>query len=169
MTGILLLGKYGQLGWELHRSLAPFGGLTALDYPEIDLVNPNGLDEIIQDLKPGVIINATAYTAVDKAEDEVDQQISDQCRHSRPAAFRVRLSHCCTTAIFVLISNDYQTITYLIQRIDPSLKLSLLRGPREHNAQGVHGCCNPAKIKPLICILLYMGAYLKTVSIPCQP
>jgi dTDP-4-dehydrorhamnose reductase len=72
MTGILLLGKYGQLGWELHRSLAPFGGLTALDYPEIDLVNPNGLDEIIQDLKPGVIINATAYTAVDKAEDEVD-------------------------------------------------------------------------------------------------
>ena len=72
MSGILLLGKYGQLGWELHRTLAPFGDLTALDYPEIDLVNPSSLDEIIQDIKPGVIINATAYTAVDKAEGEVD-------------------------------------------------------------------------------------------------
>lgn len=72
MSGILLFGKFGQLGWELHRSLAPFGELTALDYPEIDLVNPESLDEIIQAVKPDVIINATAYTAVDKAEEEID-------------------------------------------------------------------------------------------------
>lgn len=72
MSGILLLGKYGQLGWELHRSLAPMGDLAALDYPEIDLVNPISLDEIIDEIKPSVIINATAYTAVDKAESEVD-------------------------------------------------------------------------------------------------
>ena len=72
MSGILLFGKFGQLGWELHRSLAPFGELTALDYPEIDLVNPESLDEIIQAVKPDVIINSTAYTAVDKAEEEID-------------------------------------------------------------------------------------------------
>ena len=72
MSGILLLGKFGQLGWELHRALSPLDNLTALDYPEIDLVNPSSLDEIFQDTQPGVIINATAYTAVDKAESEVD-------------------------------------------------------------------------------------------------
>ena len=65
MSGILLLGKFGQLGWELHRSLAPFSDLTALDYPEINLMDPSSLDEIIQGVKPDLIINATAYTAVD--------------------------------------------------------------------------------------------------------
>jgi len=76
MPGILLLGKYGQLGWELHRSLAPFGDLTALDYPEIDLVDMSSLDEVIQGINPSLIINATAYTAVDKAEEEVDMSMA---------------------------------------------------------------------------------------------
>ena len=38
MDNILLLGKYGQLGWELHRSLAPLGDIVAIDYPEINLL-----------------------------------------------------------------------------------------------------------------------------------
>jgi len=72
MPSLLLLGKFGQLGWELHRSLAPLGDLVALDYPEINLVQINSLDEIIRGLNPDVIINATAYTAVDQAEKEVE-------------------------------------------------------------------------------------------------
>ena len=67
---ILLLGKYGQLGWELRRALAPAGDVTALDYPEIDLAQEDKVREMVRALQPQVIINATAYTAVDKAESE---------------------------------------------------------------------------------------------------
>jgi len=67
---ILLLGKYGQLGWELQRALATLGEVTALDYPEIDLVRAEQLRPIIRKANPRIIVNATAYTAVDKAESE---------------------------------------------------------------------------------------------------
>jgi dTDP-4-dehydrorhamnose reductase len=72
MLHILLLGKYGQLGWELQRSLATLGEITALDYPEIDLTKAEQLRPVIQKTKPQIIVNATAYTAVDKAESEPD-------------------------------------------------------------------------------------------------
>jgi dTDP-4-dehydrorhamnose reductase len=70
MKHILLLGKIGQLGWELKRTLAPLGDLTALDYPEIDLVQYDSLRPLLRSLRPDVIVNATAYTAVDQAESE---------------------------------------------------------------------------------------------------
>lgn len=69
---ILLLGKTGQLGWELHRTLAPLGEVTALDYPEIDLSRPDSIRETLRQARPQVIFNATAYTAVDRAENEPD-------------------------------------------------------------------------------------------------
>ncbi len=72
MQRILLLGKFGQLGWELHRSLAPLGDIYAVDYPEIDLLHLDSLDQLLHEVQPGVIINATAYTAVDQAESEVE-------------------------------------------------------------------------------------------------
>jgi len=71
---ILLLGKNGQLGWELQRSLAPLGGLVALDAHSQthcgDLTNLTGLAQTVHELAPDVIVNAAAYTAVDKAESE---------------------------------------------------------------------------------------------------
>ncbi|MCU0489197.1 MAG: dTDP-4-dehydrorhamnose reductase [Anaerolineales bacterium] len=67
---ILLLGKVGQLGWELNRTLATLGKVITLDFPEVNLAHPEGLPEIIQSVQPEVIINATAYTAVDRAESE---------------------------------------------------------------------------------------------------
>ena len=70
MIRILLLGKNGQLGWELCRALAPLGELIALDYPEIDFINGETLSRIIQETVPQVIVNAAAYTAVDRAEQE---------------------------------------------------------------------------------------------------
>ena len=70
MTRVLLLGKFGQLGWELHRALAPLGEIHAVDYPDINLLEPDKLVDMIRSIKPEVIINATAYTAVDQAEIE---------------------------------------------------------------------------------------------------
>jgi dTDP-4-dehydrorhamnose reductase len=67
---MLLLGNLGQLGWELHRSLQQLGDLVALDYPEIDMAFPAGIRAILRKLHPDVIVNATAYTNVDKAETE---------------------------------------------------------------------------------------------------
>ena len=69
---ILLIGKNGQVGWELQRSLRPLGEVTAFDCPEIDLGKPESLPAIVRQVKPRVIVNAAAYTAVDKAESEQD-------------------------------------------------------------------------------------------------
>jgi dTDP-4-dehydrorhamnose reductase len=73
---ILLLGKNGQVGWELQRSLSVLGELTALDRhsdPCGDLSQPQRLLETVRALRPDVIVNAAAHTAVDKAESEPDQ------------------------------------------------------------------------------------------------
>jgi dTDP-4-dehydrorhamnose reductase len=67
---ILLLGKIGQLGWELNRTLAPLGQVRAVDYPEINLAEPDCVRDLIRQIRPEVIFNATAYTAVDRAENE---------------------------------------------------------------------------------------------------
>jgi len=70
---ILLLGKNGQVGWELQRALAPLGELVALDRSEgADLANPEVLRATVRAVAPQVIVNAAAYTAVDKAETEQD-------------------------------------------------------------------------------------------------
>ena len=71
---ILLLGKSGQVGWELQRSLAVLGRVTALDHDSTehcgDFANPEGVRETVRALRPDVIVNAAAHTAVDKAESE---------------------------------------------------------------------------------------------------
>ena len=71
---ILLLGKGGQVGWELQRSLAVLGRVTALDHDSTehcgDFANPEGVRETVRALRPDVIVNAAAHTAVDKAESE---------------------------------------------------------------------------------------------------
>jgi dTDP-4-dehydrorhamnose reductase len=67
---LLLLGNTGQLGWELQRSLHPLGEVIALDYPDVNMADPASISKTVQDQHPRVIINATAYTAVDKAESE---------------------------------------------------------------------------------------------------
>jgi dTDP-4-dehydrorhamnose reductase len=73
---ILLLGKNGQVGWELQRSLAPLGELIALDRHSSDLCGDlgdlAGLADTVRQVRPDVIVNAAAHTAVDKAESEPD-------------------------------------------------------------------------------------------------
>ena len=71
---ILLLGKGGQVGWELQRSLSVLGQVTALDFDSQDhcgdFANPDGVRDTVRQLRPDVIVNAAAHTAVDKAESE---------------------------------------------------------------------------------------------------
>ncbi len=67
---ILLLGKQGQVGWELHRTLAPLGDLIAFDRADLDLTQADAVRKRIREVKPTLIVNAAAYTAVDRAEDE---------------------------------------------------------------------------------------------------
>lgn len=67
---ILLLGARGQLGWELARTLAPLGEVTAATRQDADLAQPDQLRSLLGRAKPNLIVNAAAYTAVDQAEDQ---------------------------------------------------------------------------------------------------
>jgi dTDP-4-dehydrorhamnose reductase len=67
---ILLFGKIGQVGWELRRTLATMSQLVCVDYPDVDLTSPDSIRQWIESSAPEIIINAAAYTAVDKAETE---------------------------------------------------------------------------------------------------
>ncbi|MGL5597491.1 MAG: dTDP-4-dehydrorhamnose reductase [Aeromonas sp.] len=71
---ILIFGKNGQVGWELQRSLAALGCITAVDFDSTDYCgdfsNPAGVAETVRLVKPDVIVNAAGYTAVDKAQSE---------------------------------------------------------------------------------------------------
>jgi dTDP-4-dehydrorhamnose reductase len=67
---IVLFGKNGQVGWELQRSLPFLGQVIALDYNDLDLADLKALQTRLGELKPDLIVNASAYTAVDRAETE---------------------------------------------------------------------------------------------------
>ena len=103
---ILLLGKNGQVGWELQRSLGVLGELVALDRhsaPCGDLSQPERLLETVRGLRPDVIVNAAAHTAVDKAESEVD--LARILNAAAPAALAQAAAE--TGAWLVHYSTDY--------------------------------------------------------------
>lgn len=70
MKRFLVAGRNGQVGWELQRALAPLGEVVAPDRASLDLADPDSIRNAIRGVKPAVIVNAAAYTAVDKAEAE---------------------------------------------------------------------------------------------------
>jgi dTDP-4-dehydrorhamnose reductase len=67
---ILLTGKYGQLGFELQRALAPLGDVVAVDQSDCNLADADAIRALVRQVAPDVIVNPAAYTAVDKAESE---------------------------------------------------------------------------------------------------
>lgn len=69
---ILLTAKNGQVGWELQRTLATLGEVVAVDRRAMDLASPDSIRNVIRAVQPELIVNAAAYTAVDKAESEPD-------------------------------------------------------------------------------------------------
>ena len=100
---ILLLGKNGQLGWELNRTLAALGNLQAFDYPDIDMAKPESLRHVIKKIQPDVIVNAAAYTAVDKAESEPD--LAFLINRDAPAVLAGEAHQ--VKAALVFVSTDY--------------------------------------------------------------
>lgn len=105
---ILLLGKNGQVGWELQRALAPLAEVIALDRSGLgdfsgDMSQPQAIRETILKLKPNVVVNASAYTAVDLAESE--SELADLINHQ---AVKVIADVCHQEQIlFVHYSTDY--------------------------------------------------------------
>ncbi|PTT75877.1 dTDP-4-dehydrorhamnose reductase [Pelomonas sp. HMWF004] len=101
---ILLLGKGGQVGWELQRSLAPLGEITALDHDDGgDFAQPEALLARVQALAPQVIVNAAAHTAVDKAESEPG--LARQINATTPALLAIEAKR--LGALLVHYSTDY--------------------------------------------------------------
>lgn len=72
MKRILLIGNDGQVGFELERTLAPLGQIKAVCYPAIDFCSPDSIAGVVREARPDLIVNAAAYTAVDKAESDAD-------------------------------------------------------------------------------------------------
>ncbi len=105
---ILLLGKNGQVGWELQRSLALLGELIALDRRGDtglcgDLADLDGLVATVRAVRPQVIVNAAAYTAVDKAESE--PELAHRINAEAPAVLAREAQAC--GALLVHYSTDY--------------------------------------------------------------
>ncbi|WP_457422363.1 dTDP-4-dehydrorhamnose reductase [Roseateles sp. P5_E7] len=101
---ILLLGKGGQVGWELQRSLAVAGEVTALDFDDGgDFTQPDQLLARVQALAPQVIVNSAAHTAVDKAESEPD--LARQINATTPALLAIEARR--LGALLVHYSTDY--------------------------------------------------------------
>lgn len=106
---ILLLGKNGQVGWELQRSLAVLGDVVALDRSGSDelvgdLADLAGLERTVQLVRPQVIVNAAAYTAVDKAETDAEQQSRIINALAPGVLARAAVQH---AALLVHYSTDY--------------------------------------------------------------
>jgi dTDP-4-dehydrorhamnose reductase len=104
---ILLLGKNGQVGWELQRSLAPLGELLALDRHSSehcgDLSQPERLAQTVLAWRPDVVVNAAAHTAVDKAESE--PELARCLNATAPAALAQAATQ--IGALLVHYSTDY--------------------------------------------------------------
>lgn len=69
---LLLTGANGQVGWELRRALQPLGQVCAVSRQQLDLLDRNAILRYVDEISPDVIVNAAAYTAVDRAEDEAE-------------------------------------------------------------------------------------------------
>ncbi|MEF8752353.1 MAG: dTDP-4-dehydrorhamnose reductase [Accumulibacter sp.] len=70
---ILLTGSGGQVGWELHRTLACLGEVVAVDSAQMDLTDADAIRRVVREVAPRIIVNSAAYTAVDKAESASDR------------------------------------------------------------------------------------------------
>ncbi len=69
---LLLIGNEGQLGWELERELAPLGNVLAFDQPDVELTDRGSLEALVREARPDLVVNAAAYTAVDRAESDME-------------------------------------------------------------------------------------------------
>lgn len=100
---ILLTGKNGQVGWELQRTLAPLGEVLAVDSRQLDLSDKDAIARVVRETRPDIIVNAAAYTAVDRAES--DREAALTINTVAPAIFAEEA--CRIGALLVHYSTDY--------------------------------------------------------------
>jgi dTDP-4-dehydrorhamnose reductase len=100
---ILLTGANGQVGWELARVLPRIGEVMALDRAALDLRDPDRIRERVSSIRPAVIVNAAAYTAVDRAESE--PKLAEAINAGAPAVLAEEAKR--TGALLVHYSTDY--------------------------------------------------------------
>lgn len=103
MKRILITGKDGQVGWELQRTLATHGKVIALDRSSLDLAHPDKIRQAINEIRPDLIVNTAAYTAVDKAE--TDHEMSLAINGKAPAILAEEAKR--HGAILIHFSTDY--------------------------------------------------------------
>jgi dTDP-4-dehydrorhamnose reductase len=100
---ILLTGRHGQLGWELARALLPIGEVIALGRSDLDLAVPDQIASVIRLARPGVLVNAAAYTDVDRAEHEPEAAHAVNAAAVAILAEEARRAK----ALFIHYSTDY--------------------------------------------------------------
>jgi len=100
---ILVTGKRGQVGWELQRTLMPLGHIFAVDRESMNLADSSAIVQTIAHLKPDVIVNAAAYTAVDKAETEQSLAMQINGQAVQVLAEEAKKHH----ALLIHYSTDY--------------------------------------------------------------
>jgi dTDP-4-dehydrorhamnose reductase len=100
---ILLIGSNGQVGWELQRSLTILGDVRSLDRPELELSDADNLRAAIRQFQPDLLVNAAAYTAVDKAETE--PQIAMQVNADAPRVMAEEMNR--LGGLLVTYSTDF--------------------------------------------------------------
>ena len=100
---ILLTGRNGQVGWELERLLPAVGEVIATDRTTLDLADGDAIRRMVRDVKPDVIVNAAAYTAVDQAERERDMAMKINATAPGILAEESKA----LDALLVLYSTDY--------------------------------------------------------------
>jgi dTDP-4-dehydrorhamnose reductase len=100
---IVVVGRSGQIAWDLQSLLTGLGQVTAIGRPEIDLAFPESLRQVIRQLKPAVLVNAAAYTTVDRAEAEPELAMTINADAPRVMAEEAKRLN----ALFVSYSTDY--------------------------------------------------------------
>jgi dTDP-4-dehydrorhamnose reductase len=100
---ILLTGKNGQVGWELQRALLPLGSVAAFGHRELDLADAAAVRRKLDEVRPDAIVNAAAYTAVDKAESETE--LANAVNVAAPALLAQEAAR--RDALLIHYSTDY--------------------------------------------------------------
>jgi dTDP-4-dehydrorhamnose reductase len=100
---LLVTGANGQIGWQLQRTLAPLGEVVALTRAELDLANPDQAAATVAEIKPDILVNAGAYTAVDKAESE--PELAEMVNAVTPGRIAQELAK--NSGLLIHYSTDY--------------------------------------------------------------
>jgi dTDP-4-dehydrorhamnose reductase len=100
---IVITGTTGQVGWQLQRTLAPLGEIIACTRSQVDFAKPQEAARFVRDQKPDIVVNAAAYTAVDRAESEPER--AHVVNADTPARIAQDLAH--TSGLLIHYSTDY--------------------------------------------------------------